>query len=158
MRITGSLSVLILASVLVCGCGKGGGSGSGSESASAPPSKLVGDWDTSAPGVGAATVSYAADGTMSTSGAFTPAGKDAKLVITGTWKEDGDKVHMVYTDVKCTGLPPALQAKEKAIEDAAKTGVGMGNDNVMIVKFDGDDTFTSTDAKGVTSKFTRKVK
>jgi len=95
---------------------------------------------------------------MAMTGDFTPAGKAAKMVITGKWSEDGDKVHMTYNDVKFTGLPPAMQAKEKSMEDGAKKGIGTGTDNVMVVKFEGDDAFSSTDDKGVTSNFKRKGK
>ncbi len=109
-------------------------------------------------GVGSATVSFAADGSMSTTGDFTPGGKDAKLIITGTWKEDGDTLHMVYQDVKFTGLSPEAKPREKAMEDGAKKSVGIGKDNSMVVKLDGDDSFSSTDSNGAVSKFTRKAK
>lgn len=145
MRLTSIRLGAALVSALIIGCGSHG-------------SKLVGDWDTSVPDMGPATISFVADGSMTMTAAVPPAGKDAKMTIYGKWTEDGDKVHMTYNDVKFSGLDPAMQAQQKKMEEGAKKGVGMGTENVIEVKFSGDDSFSSTDNKGVTSNFKRKGK
>ncbi|MFI5384900.1 MAG: hypothetical protein ACHQ50_02160 [Fimbriimonadales bacterium] len=145
MRNKMALMMFVLVSIFVIGCG-------------GPTTKLPGDWETTIPGMGPASVSFAASGDLTMSTDFSPGGKKSKLIISGKWSQDGDKVHMTYSDVKFTDLPPAMQAQEKKMEDGAKTAIGMGTDNMMVVKFEGDDAFSSTDNKGVTSSFKRKGK
>ncbi|MFI5385663.1 MAG: hypothetical protein ACHQ50_06020 [Fimbriimonadales bacterium] len=139
--------VLVMASfvvVLGLGCAKG--------------NKLVGDWDSTIPGVGASVVSFAGDGSMTIVAAVAQMGPGAKETIACTYRLDGDKLYMTPKDVSYANLPPAAKSIESEMIAGAKRQMNAGTEAMLTVKFDGNDSFTATASDGGAISFKRKVR
>jgi hypothetical protein len=138
-RITIALALSLL--TLLAGCSKG--------------SKLVGTWISTQDKMSVEST-YNADGTA-TAKLAVPQLQGAKVVIAGTWKEDGEKLRVAVTGVTLQDLPPALKAQETAIVDSVKKNLGVGTEKIETIKWVSDTSFTSTDDKGQSVTFTKKA-
>lgn len=118
-------------------------------------SPIVGSWDMG--GVGGATgmtSKFGGDGKVTTKLTLPGATPPPAIELTGTYKLEKETLTIDYTDVKVSNLPDVAKSQESVIKKQILDG--QAATRTSTVKWEGNDSFTMTNAQGQTATFTRK--
>jgi hypothetical protein len=139
MRLRLLLTLLALTTLALVGCNKG--------------SKLIGKWSTTMNNL-PIEAEYKPDSTF----VFTakpPMAPGMLIHISGQYTEKDDKIKAHFTDVDLENVPPEAKAQEAALKAKLLQQVKGAGEGEVTIKWEGNDSFTTTNPAGRSTTFTR---
>jgi predicted SpoU family rRNA methylase len=133
---------LIAMLLLVGGCQRG--------------SKLVGKWEPTGqmaemmPSV----ITMQADGTYLIESTLAQAG-NMRIVGTGRYREEGERVHITISEVNFENVPPELKQVEAQMRQSLTQHIKVGQEETHTITWQDNDTYTTVDPQGRSQTYKR---
>jgi len=121
----------------------------------APASKLHGSWDIVLPNGVVAVATFNSDGTHMFV-ADNPAAPAMKIKMSGTYREEGDKIFLTWKDIALENTPAEAKAKEPEMLDGLKKQLQVGVEQQTSVAWESDSAFKTTSPTGNVTTFKKK--